>query len=87
MHFSVITQFNKLPFFDVTKPNSNYSIYSARKYDFVVIEDFDTSQNSPLIVADKHDSDRVEPVDETLAHFLAQFEERALIQFEDWIAE
>ncbi|AHF99620.1 hypothetical protein HALLA_13305 [Halostagnicola larsenii XH-48] len=35
------------------------------------------------IVADEHDADRVEPVDETLAHFLMQLEERDLIRFED----
>ncbi|SEV95340.1 PqqD family protein [Natrinema salifodinae] len=34
-------------------------------------------------VADAHDAERVEPVDETLAHFLMQLEERDLIQFED----
>ncbi|NKE37072.1 PqqD family protein [Natronococcus sp. JC468] len=35
------------------------------------------------IVADAHDADRVEPVDETLAYFLMQLEERGLIRFED----
>lgn len=35
------------------------------------------------VVAESHDSDRVEPVDETLAHFLMQLEERGLIRFED----
>ncbi|APW99224.1 hypothetical protein CHINAEXTREME_16240 [Halobiforma lacisalsi AJ5] len=35
------------------------------------------------IVAETHDADRVEPVDETLAHFLLQLEERGLIEFED----
>lgn len=35
------------------------------------------------VVAAEHDPDHVEPVDETLAHFLMQLEERDLIQFED----
>lgn len=35
------------------------------------------------IVAEEHDVDRVEPVNETLAHFLMQLEERELIQFDD----
>ncbi|WP_049923410.1 PqqD family protein [Halopiger djelfimassiliensis] len=34
-------------------------------------------------VADAHDAERVEPVDETLAHFLMQLEERNLIRFDD----
>lgn len=35
------------------------------------------------VVADAHDAERVKPVDETLAHFLMQLEERGLIRFED----
>ncbi|WP_339103781.1 PqqD family protein [Haloterrigena salinisoli] len=35
------------------------------------------------IVADEHDEERVEPVDETLAHFLMQLEERGLIRFDE----
>ncbi|ELZ00648.1 MULTISPECIES: PqqD family protein [Natrialba] len=35
------------------------------------------------IVADAHEAERVEPVDETLAHFLMQLEERNLIRFDD----
>ncbi|QCS42934.1 PqqD family protein [Natrinema versiforme] len=35
------------------------------------------------IVADAHDADRVEPVDETLAHFLMRLEERDLIRFDE----
>lgn len=35
------------------------------------------------LVTDEHDPERVEPVDETLAHFLMQLEERDLIRFEN----
>lgn len=35
------------------------------------------------IVAEEHDEERVEPVDETLAHFLMRLEERELIRFEN----
>ncbi|ELY74587.1 PqqD family peptide modification chaperone [Natrinema pallidum] len=34
-------------------------------------------------VADAHDGDRVEPVDETLSHFLMQLAERDLIRFDE----
>ncbi|MFC6768078.1 PqqD family protein [Natrinema soli] len=35
------------------------------------------------VVADTHDDERVDPVDETLAHFLMQLKERGLIRFEN----
>ena len=35
------------------------------------------------IVAEEHDADRVEPVSETLAHFLMQLEKRGLLRFDD----
>lgn len=35
------------------------------------------------VVADSHADERVAPVDETLAHFLMQLEERGLIRFDD----
>jgi len=34
-------------------------------------------------VAASHDADRVDPVDETLAHFLMRLEERDLVRFEE----
>ncbi|WP_408958761.1 PqqD family protein [Natrinema sp. 74] len=35
------------------------------------------------VVADAHDAERVGPVDETLAHFLMQLEERGLLRFDE----